>query len=75
MKEASTEIMAAIDVQNRFDTATRRRTIQFPPPVSGGFVFGEQEYWAAFLDEGNNFLTVFRVCRGLSQKESNPTLC
>ena len=63
MKGASTKTMAAIDVENWL---THPLAIQFPPPVSVGSVFGDQECWAAFVYEGNQFFAVFRVRRVLS---------
>jgi hypothetical protein len=46
MEEATTETVATISVQDRL---TDPFTVHFPRPASGGFTFGEQEYWTTFL--------------------------
>ena len=65
MKRASTKTIAAIDVENWL---TYPLAIQFLPPVSVGFVFGDQECWAALVYEGNQIFAVFRARRVLSPK-------
>lgn len=46
MHEAITETVAAVSIE---DGLTNLFAVHFPPPASGGFVFGEGEYSATFL--------------------------